>query len=104
MLIGKLYLLIVSCVLMLYSQQVAVAQPTLVSASFFGGPGDQYSGLGITIQNGTILIGDNGNVIRYAVPPGAPAATATLSGVSFLGLTMAGNAIYAVGAALPPAC
>jgi hypothetical protein len=83
--------------------QTIWAQPTLASATFYGGPGDQY-GYGITVQNGSILLGAQpAQVIQYAIPPGTPAMTASFNG--FLpGVTTAGNVIYGVGAATPPAC
>jgi hypothetical protein len=90
-------LIILSC------SGVIWAQPTLAGTTFFGGPGDQYGYL-ITIQNGSILIGTYpAQVIRYSVPPGAPATTPSFSGV-FFGMTTDGSVLYAVGAAIPPAC
>jgi hypothetical protein len=102
--IQKSYGSIVSLTLIILGCSQAIrAQATLASATFFGGPGDQY-GYGITIQNGSILIGAQpAQVIRYAIPPGAPATTASFNGF-FGALTTAGSVIYAVGAAVPPAC
>jgi hypothetical protein len=83
--------------------QLISAQPTLASASFFGGAGDQY-GYGISVQNGSILLGTYpAQVVRYAIPPGAPAASASLNGV-VVGLTTVGSVIYGAGGAIPPTC
>jgi len=100
----KRYSSLVSFTLILLGFSRAIgAQPTLASATFFGGPGDQY-GYGITIQNGSVFIGTYpAQVIRYSIPPGAPAATPSFGGV-FDGLTTDGSVIYAVGAAIPSAC
>src|SRR5262249_55642564 len=95
----------ITCLMLLVVSflQPISAQPTLASATFYGGSGDQY-GYGITIQNGTILIGtQQAGVVRYSIPPGAPAASPTFNGY-LGGLTTVGSVIYGAGNAVPPAC
>ena len=108
-LVGFILTLAVSgFVLLIASQQAAMAQPNLASATFFGGAGDQY-GYGIAIQGNAIYVDGyyNGPVLRYAVPvlPGAtPVWSNTLSGVQFYGVTTTASTVYAVGVGIPPAC
>jgi hypothetical protein len=80
------------------------AQPTLASASLFGGPGDQY-GFSITVQGGAVYLGTYpAQIVRYSTPPGAPTSSPVLGGVGIQGLAIASNVIYGVGFAVPPAC
>ncbi|HEY2842491.1 MAG TPA: hypothetical protein VGJ09_02530, partial [Bryobacteraceae bacterium] len=78
-------------------------QPTFASATFYGGPGDQY-GETIHIENGSILIGTQpAQLVRYSLPPAAPSTSPSFNG--FLGgVTLDSSVIYAVGAAIPSAC
>src|SRR5438876_970638 len=82
---------VISCLLVCGLAGTLVAQPSLSSANFFGGAGNQ-SGRSIVIANSTIYVGsDSGLLVRYPVPPGSATASATLSGTQLLGLAVSGN-------------
>ena len=80
------------------------AQPVLVSATFSGGPGDQF-GRAIWISDSAILVGGaTGELLRYSIPPAAPLWKTSLAGAAYLGVTVVGGTAYVVGSARPPAC
>ncbi len=85
-----------------------VAQPSLVSSTLFGGPGDQY-GQAIAIQGNQAYVGGyiNGPLARFEIPlaQGAmPVWSGTLNGVEFFGITLSPSTVYVAGVATPPAC
>jgi hypothetical protein len=87
-------------------------EPTLQSAMFFGGAGDQR-GTTVTALNGQIYVGGSealaggagALLVRYSIPPGAPLGSTTLPiHTYFSALTATPESVYAAGNARPPTC
>src|SRR6266571_2245947 len=104
----RLYSCLALVILMNVCVRNASAQygPSLKSSTFFGGAGDQ-SGRAVHISlndNAIYLGGENGEIVRYGIPPAARVWDTQLNGALYLGLTSVGTTLYAVGEATPPTC
>lgn len=86
-----------------------VTPPTLVSATFFGGAGDQVGDAITVAPSGIHLAGSDASgptalLVAYGLPPSVPLWNATLPTSYFSGVALAGSTLFAVGDARPPTC
>jgi len=88
----------------------ASSAPTLLSASFVGGAGDQR-GLAAATESGAIyaagfdqVAGLHGLLVKFDTPPAIPAWSVVTPNVHFNGLALHPGAPHPVGQAAPPTC
>jgi hypothetical protein len=86
-----------------------VGAPSLTSATFFGGSGDQL-GNGIAIVGADAYVsgydqgGPDALLVKYGLPPGSPVWNAMLANTFATALAVTSTTAYVVGGALPPTC
>ena len=86
----------------------AVLLPAFESATYFGGAGHE-GGTALDISGSDIYVvgtsGSNALLIKYAIPPSAPAWNTTLAGNTYFNAVgLSSTTVYAAGWARPPAC